>query len=1186
MRIENMFYDDINREINGVIKVDQDQTYVAKQEVDEYVITRELKKHFVSFFNYYANAFDKPTDDIGVWISGFFGSGKSHFLKMLSYILENKEVDGKTTVERFRPKFQDDPATFMLIDKCTKTPADTILFNIDIEGPMNKDKTAVMQVFAKMFYNHLGYYGKNLKVAKLEQYVDKKGKLEEFKKVFEVKNDDAWIDSRDVFDFCEDEIVETLMEVMGMSETAARNWFNGSEEVNLSIASLVEDIKEYVDSKPDNYRLVFMIDEVGQYVGGDTSMLLNLQSLAEKIGSECHGKVWIMCTGQEAIDDIIRTRTDEFSRIQARFKTRLSLSSASADEVIQKRILRKNDGAKTFLEETYEEKRNEMANLFKFREAVGDIKGYESPEEFSVNFPFVPYQFIVMQKVFSEIRKHSHAGKHLSGGERSMLSGFQEAAQNVQEKDENAIVPFYMFYDTVHTFLDGSIRRVIERCERAIMDNKGLEEGDQNLLKLLYMIRYVDDIPAKIDNIIILMADDIRIDKLGERTKVQAALDRLIKQNYIARTGDTYNFLTDAEQDVEREITSEYVEPAEITKKVSNLIFGKIYTAKKFRYKKIYDFDFDKRVDDFYIGHSTDNMEIHIMTMATSNIDKNEFSLMASSKGKIICVLADTEYYNYLENAMKIHNYARKKNVSQLPAALQSIIRGKNEEAERYEQDAELQLSEAFKDAKFYIDGEKANIMSGTAKDKIDEAFSNLVGDVYRDLDMVGHNAESDEDILKLLSGEEDNGVMKGMENNRTAADEVERYLLAQQQQISTTTMADVQKRFQAIPYGWKEIDVAYVTARLIYEQKVTIKYNGKTIRADNKRLPELLRKKTEIGKTKIKKREEIPLKDLREVKEFMRDFFDVMDLPQDEDGLSQFIVDKFEELKRHYFEFTYKYDGKNYPDRKKIQEADKIIDSVLQAKSDNIALVTNLISMMDDLDDMQEEMEKVEGFFASQVAIFDKATEFEKKLRQDNDYFVNEPEISEALNKIRLIVIENPKRDNFDYNDIPKLQDYMNSVQKNVYILLDKKRAELEDIISQCIEAIKAYEKEDNAIKQIIDKSRNYYDKMKHTINQVDSLTTLASYVNRLWDEKDSAIKQIQYIEKSKEIEKLKAEQGETETEPIEPVKSKNIKKMHRQLLFPASVLESEDEIDKYLEEVKAKLKEMLKDCDGIDIN
>ena len=311
MMIRDMFAEDINRSINGVIKVDQDTADVIEQEVREYVITKELKKHFISFFNYYSEAFDNPTDDIGVWISGFFGSGKSHFLKMLSYILANRRIGDVSTVEMFRRKFEDDPGTFMMIDRVTQGETETILFNIDIEGSINKDKTAVLRVFAKMFYGHLGFYGENLKVAMLEQYIAQLGKTEEFRRVFEEKKGKPWVDQRKAFAFNGKFIVPTLMEVLDMSEDDAQRWFHDKTAVEFSIARLVEDINSYIKGKPDNFRLVFLADEVGQYVGTDTDMLLNLQSLAEKIGSECKGKVWIMCTGQEAIDERSEEHTSE-----------------------------------------------------------------------------------------------------------------------------------------------------------------------------------------------------------------------------------------------------------------------------------------------------------------------------------------------------------------------------------------------------------------------------------------------------------------------------------------------------------------------------------------------------------------------------------------------------------------------------------------------------------------------------------------------------------------------------------------------------------------------------------------------------------------------------------------------------------------------------------------------------------
>ena len=1192
MQIKNMFYDDINREINGVIKVDQDTKDTIEQELSEYVITKELKKHFISFFNYYSDSFTKPTADTGVWISGFFGSGKSHFLKILSYILENKEVNGVKTVERFREKLFDDPATFMMIDQSTQSPTETILFNIDIEGSMEKNKTAVLRVFAKMFYKHLGYYGENLKVVKLEQFVARKGKTEEFQRVFEEKHGDSWMDSRDVFDFCGDEIVETLIEVLGMSETSARNWFDSSDEVDISIAQLVSEIKDYVNTKPENYRLIFMIDEVGQYVGADTDMLLNLQSLVEKIGSECLGKVWVMATGQEALDDIIKTRADEFSRIQARFKTRLSLSSSSADEVIQKRILKKDENAKVYLEDVYDKQKNVMDNLFKFREAVGDIRGFEGPDEFSVNFPFVPYQFILMQKVFSEIRKHGNAGKHLSGGERSMLSGFQEATQRIQDRDEYSLVSFWMFYDTVHTFLDGSIRRVVERAERATVNDKGLEPIDINVLKLLYMIRYVDDIPANLDNIVIMMAEDIGLDKISEKEKIQKSLDRLIRQNYIARTGDTYNFLTDAEQDVEREIKDEFVDPSEVTRRISEMIFGSIYTSKKFRYNKKYDFDFNKKVDGMYYGNPVEGMELEIYTTATSLIDKQELRLMAESTNKVLIVLGDTEYYNFIENAMKIDKFARKKNIPQLSKAMQDIIRGKQDDAEHYKEDAISELKEAFNQAGFYIDGDRATINSGGAPAKIDEALEYLVSNVYNKLDLINKNTETDEDIYNILSGKEDNGVMVGFETNRKAASEVETFLIAQNKQHLPTSMADIQKRFTAVPYGWRERDVAAVVARLIYEQKAIIKYGGETIRVEDKRLPELLYKRSEIGKTKIQKREMISSQNIKEAREFLREFFDVMDVPEDDDGLVGFIIAKFENQQEHYDNLLDKYTGKNYPDKGKVIKAKEKLTELLYAQTDNIALVNKLIQMEDELEDLQEDMEAIEDFFKSQVATFDEAEKLESFLRADFDYFQNEDEINDALNKIRLVVRINPKKEHFDYQDLPRLNDDMKVVRDGHNKLLDKKREEILEIVRQCMEEIHKGDKYDPQIGKIIQKSDDFYSQKKSEIAQTKSLRILDGFIPSLWLVKDEAVKNMNSIENSKmkaaEDEKARDEEDivpKTGIE-LETQKKKHIKKTYRQALFPAKTLESETEIKEYLKSVEQSLLSLLGDCDGIEIN
>ena len=1174
MIIQNMFYDDINRKINGVVKVDQNTDEVLKQEVKEYVITKDIRKHLIDFFNHYGSSFEEPTADVGVWISGFFGSGKSHFLKMLSYLLENKEIDGRTVEDYFREKF-DDEATFMSIARAIGGKNQTILFNIDIEGSINKDKTAVLRVFAKMFYNYLGFYGENLKVAKLEQFIERQGKTAEFRRVFEEKNGASWIESRDAFAFFEDDVVDTLMEVLGMSETAAHNWFDGTETVETSIAQLVLEIKEYIDTQPKDFRLLFMVDEVGQYVGDSIDLLMNLQSFVEKIGSECGGRVWVVCTGQEAIDEIIKTRQDQFSRIQARFSTRLSLTSSSADEVIQKRILRKKEDAFISLEKVYNENDSVLRNLFTFTDSVLDMKGYGSSVEFAKNFPFVPYQFIIMQKVFSEIRKHGNSGKHLSGGERSMLSGFQEAAQKIEDKSEYALAPFYLFYDTVHTFLDSSIRRVIERCQKAADNKDGIEQQDVSVLKLLYLIRYIDDIKANLDNIVILMADDIRVDKIIMRAQVSGSLDRLLSQNYIGRSGDTYNFLTDEEQDIQKEITNTMVDTSTIVGKIAHIIFGEIYYTKKYRYEK-YDFAFDQMVDYTAVGALTGDMRLRIMTVATEWAEKTELRMLAESAKQAIVVLAETPYYEYLESAEKVWKYKKQRNIAQLPESVKNIIKNHQNEAERYESSAKEQLEKAIEGAAFYVDGEHIEINSGNAKSKLDQALEYLVTHVYSELGLISKNAESDADIIAILTGAVN--MLPGTEPNRDAAAKVEEYLEMQERKHFPTSMADVQSRYQSIPYGWKEIDIAAVCAMLIVEQKVTIKYAGSTVQPNNPKLPDMLRKKSEIGKTQISKRHVVSAARMKAVKDLLRDYFSRMDVPSDEDGLIAFMIEKFEGLRTHYEELLRRYEGHNYPDKPVVNNALAIVRDVLSQQKDNLAFIERVLQKEDSLYDTQEAMQSVEAFFKTQVSIFDAAVKFETELRNDLDYIRKDEEANTALSTIRLITML-PTSGKYQYGRIPQLNDLIAKVKTSHDKMLIEKRKELLDIVQQCMGEIHQAGNGDAKVKTIIERSGIYYTQQKEKIAETMSLALMEGYPIPMWNYRDDAVSKIEgALEPPKPIESPKPMNTNTTSK-------KTYKPIFRQSLLKAARLESEDEIDIYVDKLREQLKTLLKGSDGIEL-
>ena len=582
-----------------------------------------------------------------------------------------------------------------------------------------------------------------------------------------------------------------------------------------------------------------------------------------------------------------------------------------------------------------------------------------------------------------------------------------------------------------------------------------------------------------------------------------------MSQNYIGRTGDTYNFLTDEEQDIQREIKNTPVATADIVGRIAQMIFADIYTTKKFRYGK-YDFAFDQMVDGQSVGSLTGGMMLRILTVATDPTEKNELRIMTESAGKAIVVLSENPYYESIESAMKIRKYVKQRNVAQLPKTVQDIIRDQQDEAGKYELTAADDLKKAIVDADFYVDGEHIEIKGNDAKNKIDQALEYLVIHVYRDLNLITKFAETDADIYKILHGEET--YLPGTEPNRDAAAKIEKYLEIHFNQNLPTTMSDVQSDFQKDPYGWREIDIAAVVAMLIRDQKVTIKYGGATIQPDNPKLPDMLRKKSEIGKTSISTRQNISIQKIREVREFLRDYFDEMDVPEDEDGLIAHIVRKFNGELEHYTELDARYVGHKYPDQLKVRQAITLVKDILSQQKDNLALIQRIIDREDALYDMHDALQDVEEFFKTRVALFDAAVKYERDLRVDLDYLSKDENADKALKQIRVITII-PTSGKFQYGRIPELN----------------------------------------------------------------------GLIPPIWQYKDETVSRIDSVLNPPPKPPVTPPGGDDDTPPIPKLV---IKAIHRQAMFPARTLKSEQEIDDYVEKIRANMKKLLQGCDGIKLN
>ncbi|MGN8230845.1 BREX system P-loop protein BrxC [Paenibacillus polymyxa] len=1178
MRIKDMFMKDIERSIKGVIKVAQTDENNIYQELDEYVVTRELNKHLSKFYENYQQGIDGTTDKMGVWISGFFGSGKSHFLKILAYLLENKKAKDKRAVDFFADKIQD-PIVLANMKRTSNVETEVILFNIDSKSSLdNKSKEdAILRVFTKVFYEHQGFYGDIPGVAEMEKYLTKEGVYEDFKREFKAAAGEEWVERRNTFYFDADYVIGALTKVTSMSEDTARNWFeNGVNNFEISIEKFSKDVKEYIAQKGNNFHLIFLVDEIGQYIGDSRQLMLNLQTLAEDLGTHCSGKVWIMVTSQESIDSIVKVKGDDFSRIQGRFDTRLSLSSISVDEVIKKRILEKKEHVTDKLKLLHHEKSATLKNLMSFKDSTADLRGYENDLEFADVYPFLPYQFKLLQNVFEQVRKHGSSGKHLSEGERSMLSAFKEAGLRFKDAEEGTLIPFYAFYDTIKEFLTPSIARVIEGA----YENPALRDDEFNmdLLKVLFMIKYIKEIPANIDNIATLMVTQIDEDKLALKEKIKVSLRKLISQTLIQKNGEFYLFLTDDEQDINREIKGMKIEEDVLKRELANYIFQDLYDDKRYRYSAQYQFSYNQKMDEKNIGNQTSSIGINILSPLSDHYAKSEqeLMLMSSGTGEMILKLGANEaYVEEMEEVLKIEEYRKKKNPTQLPESIQNILNNKQAEARDRKRRVRDMLEEAIKGSTFFINGNKAEIKGSTVKERINAGFLSLVENVYTKLGYVKNFLESEKDLISILRRNNEQLTIDGVSSNANelAVKEVMDFISLQdsiQKQIRVKTILD---RYKDKPYGWKDLDIAGLIAELMKQQRIRLRLNSEYMEPEDGNILNALTKASEIDKVIIVKRHFVDESLLRVAKNICKQVFNKTDVADDEDGLIKDIRHLIDQQVIEIKALKSRYEGRKYPGGSLLDKGLEYFGDFTKGL-DNVSFFTKLRDLEDNLLDWEEDVTYVKSFFASQKDIFDKGLRAIDKYKE-NDVYLSGNEIKGYADKLQGILTEvQPYR---KIKDIPEL---VNKIEEQIQGVLEEKKVAAKNVIQLDIDHLTLRANEDGVSKETKQGIKAFYENLFTNMNNLTDIFKVDATITQsttFRERQDIIINREIHEFENKPVEPPVTGGGEDKPPVIvKPVPQREQVRVKN--LLATKTLRTEEDVDMLMNTLSAKLKQIIK--------
>ncbi|QRN85655.1 BREX system P-loop protein BrxC [Clostridia bacterium] len=1205
MIVKNMFAKDIDRDIKGVIKVGQGDDENVKQELEEYVVTRELQKHFSDFFSSYKKGIVGNTDKMGVWISGFFGSGKSHFLKILSYLLENRVVDGKSAIDYFidDKKIKDE---MVLADMklAGNTSNDVILFNIDSKsgmGDTQNNKEAILSVFLKVFNQHLGYYGANPFLADLERHLSDEGKYESFKQTFAEIRGKEWVDSRHQFRFIQDHVCKSLVQIDYMSMEAAKNWCESSTGVyNIDVTTFANMVKEYIDKKGNNHHVVFLVDEIGQYIGEDSKLMLNLQTVTEDLGSACGGKAWVAVTSQQDIDSITKTKGNDFSKIQGRFDTRLSLSSANVDEVIRKRILEKSETGRQTLGLLYDEKDTIIKNLILFNDGI-EKKLYSDRGNFAAIYPFVPYQFNLLASVLTSIRTHGASGKHLAEGERSMLALFKESAMKIMEKSEGAIVPFNLFYDALEQFLDHSHKGVIIRAydNDYLNPEKADDCFDVNVLKTLFMIKYVKEIVANIENITSLMVSNIDDDRIALKDKVEQALKRLTRQTLIQKTGDIYVFLTDEEQEINREIESQNVEISEVIGKVSELIFDGVYENKNYRYPAFngrYTFGFNQVVDDRpYKANQNFDITLKVLTPNyDSGMDETTLRMMSGQNRYVIVALPDDKaFIDEIRSALKIEKYLRL-NSSNIVTKYEQIKEAKRIEMRERNSNARIFLEESLKSADIYANGDMIQSNSKDISSRINDALGKLVNTVYHKISYI--NAPMNETHVKaILKGTNNSQIsLEGVDQlpNKLALNDVLDFVSLNTQRHAKTSMKSIMERFTKAPYGFVEDDVQWLVAKLFKDGDIAFFVNNEVVTLLTKSEDEIFRylsRKEYLEKLLTEKRQKANDKQKKAVREVMKELFNITPVSDEDDSILKSFQQYAENLKNDLEKLEIHYKNEpSYPGKNIVKDGKSLLINLLEIKY-SAEFFKTVDEKLEDLLDFAEDYEPVKAFFnGEQIEIWNRSLRL-MNIYDDSKTFIVNRDIEMTVNEINSIM-----KKSSPYSDIRRIPELLERYMDLYNTMLDEMEkpvsAAIKDARARVINELEGKECKEKLEKVINQRFAEIQEKAE-TCNNVAVLQNIKVEADalkvRMLNDINAEEARIIASKQKPASQEVGSNQGtgpnqvKEEKEAFPKVKMKqqrtvSIKSINSEATWR---IESEADVERYIEALKTKLKQHVKE-------
>ena len=548
--IKSLFANDIHRRIEEVIKVDQTSDDILRDEINEYVVTDAIRSHYTNIFDAFRETPNKPHEGIAIWVSGFFGSGKSSFAKMLGLSIENRVVAGIPAGDRFAQRAGDNKLQVLLKAINEKIPTHAVIFDVSTDRGIRSGNQSLTEIMYGLFLQSLGY-AKDLDLSELEIALEEKGQLEGFEAEYGRLFNKEWSFEKGKVAFALSEASRVLHSLDPETYPMADSWVKAvKNKADISPGKLAERANELMKRRRPGQALMFVVDEVGQFVARDVQKMLDLQAVVQSLGVKGRGKHWIVVTSQEKLGELVSGLDDkkiELARLMDRFPLQVHLEPSDISEVTSRRVLSKNAPAQKVLGELFDQHRGRFTEHTRL---TADIKLPELTRDSFIDlYPLLPYQIDLIIQVVSGLRTQGGASKHVGGANRTIIKLAQQLlinpAVNLADQPIGSVARLDQVYDLVEGNIGSEVRAKISAI------SKELEHPlAQPVAKVICLLQYVKSVHRTAENIAAALHPGVAAD--SQFAAVKDALRQLEAANKVRLGDDGYRIPTPAEDDWER----------------------------------------------------------------------------------------------------------------------------------------------------------------------------------------------------------------------------------------------------------------------------------------------------------------------------------------------------------------------------------------------------------------------------------------------------------------------------------------------------------------------------------------------------------------------------------------------------------------------------------------------------------